>query len=85
MAQERVLSVGARGGAGGSLGEKDGGTAGVCEAREGSNTAIKGTGRDFRSSPGVNIPCGHAGGMGAIPGWGTRILHAMKLGQKIKN
>lgn len=84
MVQERVLSVGARVGAGGSL-EKDGGAAGVCEAREGSNTAIKGTGRGFPGSPGVKIPCGHAGGTGAIPGWGTRILHAMKLGQKIKN
>lgn len=45
MAQERVLGVGARVGVGGSLEEKDGGTAGVCEAREGSNTAMKGTGQ----------------------------------------
>ena len=35
-------------------------------------------------SPVVRIPCSHCGGLGLIPGRGTKILQAAQHGQKKK-
>ena len=34
--------------------------------------------RDFPHGPVVKTPCFHCRGMGSIPGWGTKILNAMR-------
>ena len=41
---------------------------------------------DFPGDPVVKILCFHctAGGVGSIPGQGTKILHAASCGQKLK-
>ena len=33
----------------------------------------------------LRLCASHAGGAGSIPGWGTKIPHAVHFGQKIKN
>ena len=35
------------------------------------------TSRDFPGGPVVENPLGNAGDVGSIPGWGTKVLHAM--------
>ena len=35
-------------------------------------------------SPVVKTPAPNAGGSGSTPGWGTKILHALRLSQKRK-
>ena len=39
---------------------------------------------DFSGSPVVKISPSNAGSVGSIPGWGTKIPHATRCGQKLK-
>ena len=39
---------------------------------------------DFPSDPVVRDSAATVGGMGSIPGWGTKIPHAAQHGQEIK-
>ena len=39
---------------------------------------------DFPSGPVVKTLPSNAGGVGSIPGWGTKIPHAVGCGQKLK-
>ena len=39
---------------------------------------------DFSGSPVVKISPSNAGSVGSIPGWGTKITHATRCGQKLK-
>ena len=41
--------------------------------------------RDFLGGPVVKLSFYCRGGTGSIPGWGTKILHATRHGQKNKN
>ena len=38
--------------------------------------------REFPGGPVVRTRCFHFWGLGSIPGWGTKILQAVRLGQK---
>ena len=40
--------------------------------------------RGFSGSPVVETWPSNAGGMGFIPGWGTKILHAIRQGTPLK-
>ena len=40
--------------------------------------------REFPGGPVVRTPCFHCGGVGSIPGQGTKIPQAVQCGQKTK-
>ena len=44
---------------------------------------LKNAFRDFPGSSVVKTPCFYGGGMGSIPGQGSKMPHAMRHGQKV--
>ena len=48
------------------------------------NETLKKMDWDFPGGPVVKTLPSNAGGMGPIPGWGTKIPHAVGCGQKLK-
>ena len=56
----------------------------IVSSYNGYKSALKRMNRDFPGGPVVTTPLFNAGGVGSIPGQGTKIPHAMQCGQKKK-
>ena len=54
------------------------------KTRRGSSHTHKKTWKDFPGGPVVKTLPSNTGDMGSIPGWGTKIPHAVGCGQKLK-